>query len=407
VRLAFENEHLSSPGRLALARRGDLPQLAVFAGTRIKQQKGISHRLSTALSVNVHPRAVCPYFIDGALNFGGKMTDKNRVWRLRKRPVGVIGDDVLSFDQEAIPEPGDGQFLFRLNYLSLDPTNRIWMSDMDQYMPPVALGDAMRGIVCGTVVRSKHPNFAAGDIVSGLGTWADYQIGAPGMLNKMGPLGGVSVADAFGLFAVVGPTAYFGLLDLGDPKPGETVVVSAAAGAVGSIVGQIAKIKDCRAVGLAGSDAKCQWIVKDLGFDAAINYKTENVASALKRACPKGIDVYFDNVGGDILDACLKQMNLNGRIPTCGLISQYNATSEVPGPKNYPMILMQRLKIQGFIVLDYANRYPEAVTALGGWLAQGKLKFQLDLHEGLEHAVVTLRKLYTGENQGKLMIHVA
>ena len=335
------------------------------------------------------------------------MADVNRVWRLRKRPVGMVGDDVLSLEQEAIPEPGDGQLLMRLNYLSLDPTNRIWMSDMDQYMPPVALGDPMRGVVCGTVVESKHPGFAAGDIVSGLGTWADYQVGVPGMLNKMPPLGSVSVADAFGLMAVVGPTAYFGLMDLGAPKAGETVVVSAAAGAVGSIVGQIAKIQGCRAVGLAGSDEKCRWIVEDLGFDAAINYKTEDVAAALKRTCPQGIDVYFDNVGGDILDACLKQMNLFGRIPTCGLISQYNATGEVPGPKNYPMILMQRLKVQGFIVLDYAARYPEAIGALGQWLQSGQLKFRVDMHDGLENAVKTLRKLYTGENQGKLMVRVA
>jgi len=334
------------------------------------------------------------------------MADVNRVWRLRKRPVGVIGDDVLSLTQEPIPEPGDGQFLFRMNYLSLDPTNRIWMSDMDQYMPPVALGAPMRGVVCGTVVSSKHPDFTAGDIVSGLGTWADYQIGTPATLGKMGPLGSVPVADAFGLFAVVGPTAYFGLLDLGEPKAGETVVVSAAAGAVGSIVGQIAKIKGCRAVGLAGSAAKCKWIVDDLGFDAAINYKTEDVSAALKKACPQGIDIYFDNVGGDILDACFKQMNLKGRIPTCGLISQYNATGEVPGPKHYPMILMQRLKVQGFIVLDYASRYPEAIAALGGWLQAGKLKFRVDMHEGLENAVTTLRRLYTGEHQGKLMLHV-
>ncbi len=335
------------------------------------------------------------------------MADVNRVWRLRKRPVGMIGDDVLSLEQEAVPEPAAGQLLMRLNYLSLDPTNRIWMSDMDQYMPPVGLGEPMRGVVCGTVVASRHPDFAPGDVVSGLGTWADYQVGVPGMLNKMPPLAGVSVADAFGLMAVVGPTAYFGLMDLGAPKAGETVVVSAAAGAVGSVVGQIAKIQGCRAVGLAGSDEKCRWIVEDLGFDAAINYKTEDVPAALKRACPQGIDVYFDNVGGDILDACLKQMNLFGRIPTCGLISQYNATGEVPGPRNYPMILMQRLKVQGFIVLDYAGRYPEAIGALGQWLQSGQLKFRVDMHEGLEHAVKTLRKLYTGENQGKLMVRVA
>ena len=334
------------------------------------------------------------------------MSDTNKVWRLRNRPVGTIGDDVLSYAEEPIPTPAEGQFLVKMDYLSLDPTNRIWMSDMDQYMPPVAIGEAMRGVVCGTVVSSKHPDFAAGDVVSGLGSWAKYQIGIPGYINKIGALDGISVADAFGLFAVVGPTAYFGLVELGAPQAGETVVVSAAAGAVGSVVGQIAKIKGARAVGLAGSDAKCRWIVEDLGFDAAINYKTENVPEALKRACPKGIDVYFDNVGGDILDACFKQMNLKGRIPTCGLISQYNATGEVPGPSNYPMILMQRLKVEGFIVLDYAARYPEAIAALSGWMREGRLKYRADMHTGLENAVITLRKLYTGENTGKLMLKV-
>ncbi len=334
------------------------------------------------------------------------MSEINRVWRLRKRPVGDIADDVLSFEEEAIPEPGDGQCLFRLNYLSLDPTNRIWMSDMDQYMPPVALGDPMRGVVCGTVVSSNTPAFAAGDVVSGIGVWADYQIGTPETVSKLGDTGPVAVIDAFGTFAVVGPTAYFGLLDLGDPQPGETVVVSAAAGAVGSIAGQIAKIKGCRAVGLAGSDEKCRWIVDELGFDAAINYKTEDVPAALKKACPDGIDVYFDNVGGDILNACLKQMNLNGRIPTCGLISQYNATGEVPGPSNYPMILMQRLRVQGFIVSDFAARWPEAIQALSGWMAEGRIKVRQEVVDGLENALTTLRKLYDGSNTGKLMLRV-
>lgn len=334
------------------------------------------------------------------------MTEVNRVWRLRKRPVGELTDDVLSFAEEALPVPAEGECLFRLNYLSLDPTNRVWMSDIDQYMPPVELGAPMRGVVCGTVVESRSPAFKVGDVVSGLGVWADYQIGSPATVRPMGPTGPIPIVDAFGTFAVVGPTAYFGLLDLGEPKPGETVVVSAAAGAVGSIVGQIAKLKGCRAVGIAGSDEKCRWLVDELGFDAAINYRTEDLPAALARTCPQGIDVYFDNVGGSILDACLKRMNLNGRIPTCGLISSYNATAPVPGPYNYDMMLMQRLRIQGFIVMDYANRYPEAIQALAGWMAAGKIKVRQDVVDGLEHALTALKKLFTGANTGKLMIRV-
>jgi NADPH-dependent curcumin reductase len=333
------------------------------------------------------------------------MSDVNRVWRLRRRPVGAIEDDTLSLEREPVPKPGEGQFLFRLNYLSLDPTNRIWMSDMDQYMPPVALGAPMRGVVCGTVTDSRHAGFVAGDVVSGIGVWADYQLGAPPVLSKLPPVEGIPTAEAFGLFAVVGPTAYFGFLDVGRPAVGETVVVSAAAGAVGSVVGQIAKIKGCRAVGIAGSDEKCRSLA-GLGFDAAINYHKEDLPLALKRACPRGIDIYFDNVGGDILDACLAQMTLNGRIPTCGLISQYNAAGDVPGPTNYPAIVMKRLRVQGFIVLDYAARYPEAIAALAQWMREGKLKFRMDLREGLEHARSTLRALFTGDHRGKLMIHV-
>ncbi|MBQ0798349.1 MAG: NADP-dependent oxidoreductase [Porticoccaceae bacterium] len=335
-----------------------------------------------------------------------KVSEVNRVWRLHNRPIGDLSDDTLGFDEEAIPEPGAGEFLFRLNYLSLDPTNIIWMKDVDQYMPPVGLNEPMRGVVCGTVVKSNHPDYAEGMLVSGLGQWADYQLGTPGMLSPMGDTGPIPVADAFSTLALVGPTAYFGLLDIGEPKAGETVVVSAAAGAVGSIVGQIAKIKGCRVVGLAGSDEKCEWIKNDLGFDAAINYRTEDLSKALKAACPDGIDVYFDNVGGKILDACLKLMNLKGRIPTCGLISQYRATEPVPGPYNYEMLLMQRVRIEGFIVLDYADRYPEAIAALGQWMAEGKIKVRTEIVDGLEHALQALKKLYTGENTGKLMVRV-
>ena len=334
------------------------------------------------------------------------MSEINRVWRLRKRPTGDVADDVLSFEEKTIPEPGEGEFLFRLNYLSLDPTNRIWMSDADQYMPPVELDAPMRGVVCGTVTSTRHPDYAEGTIVSGLGVWADYQIGTAERLSPMGDTGPVSVVDAFSTFAVVGPTAYFGLLDIGEPKEGETVVVSAAAGAVGSIVGQIAKIKGCRVVGLAGTDEKCAWIQDDLGFDVAINYRTESISKALAAACPEGIDVYFDNVGGEILDACLELMNLNGRIPTCGLISQYNATEPVPGPYNYAMIVMQRLRVEGFIVLDFAERYPEAIAALGQWMAEGKIKVRTEIVDGVENALRTLKKLYTGGNKGKLMICV-
>jgi len=334
------------------------------------------------------------------------MSEVNRIWRLRKRPVGEITDDVLSFEEESTPEPGGGEFLFRLNYLSLDPTNRIWMSDMDQYMPPVELDAPMRGVVCGTVVKSHHPDYAEGAVVSGLGVWADYQIGTPQLVRPMGDTRPVPVVDAFSTFAVVGPTAYFGLLDIGEPKEGETVVVSAAAGAVGSIVGQIAKIKGCRVVGLAGSKEKCAWIQDVLGFDGAINYRTEDVPKTLAAACPDGIDVYFDNVGGGILDACLKLMNFKGRIPTCGLISQYNATAPAPGPYNYAMILMQRLRVEGFIVLDFAERYPEAIAALGQWMAQGKIKVRTEIVDGLENALRTVKKLYTGANTGKLMIRV-
>ena len=334
------------------------------------------------------------------------MTFRNRVWRLQRRPVGDVSNDDLSFGEEAVPEPAEGEFLIRTMYLSLDPTNRIWMSDMDQYMEPVGLGEPMRGVVCGRVVSSRHEGYAEGDIVSGIGIWADYQLGRGGEFGKLQESGPVPLSDAFGLFAVVGPTAYFGLLDIGRPEAGETVVVSAAAGAVGSIVGQIAKIQGCRAVGLAGSDEKCRWI-EELGYDAAINYKSEDIHESLQRHCPDGIDVYFDNTGGVILDTVLRLINLRARIVTCGLIASYNATAPVPGPYNYGKILMQRARVEGFVVLDYFERFPEAILALSRWMGEGRLKFRTDVVDGLENALDTMRKLYSGDHRGKLLVRVS
>jgi len=334
------------------------------------------------------------------------MSEVNHVWRLRKRPVGDICEGDLTYEEEPMPEPADEECLFRLNYLSLDATNRMWMSDVEQYMPPVDINAPMRGVVCGTVIQSKNSAFKKGDIVSGLGTWADYQIGTTETVSLLGDTGSVPVIDAFGTFAIAAPTAYFGLLEITKPKSGETVVISTAAGSVGSIVGQIAKIKGCHVVGLTGTDEKCKWITEELGFDEAINYKTEDLSKALERTCPNGIDVYFENVGGEILDTCLKHMNMFGRISVCGLIAHYNSSEEVPGPKNYPMILMNRLKVEGFIILDYMDRYPEAITAITQWMAEGKIKVQQDVVDGLENAVETVKKLYTGTNTGKLMVRV-
>ena len=334
------------------------------------------------------------------------MPRDNQVWRLVNRPAGNIADGDLGFSSEERPTISDGQFLYELLYLSLDPTNRIWMSDMDQYMEPVALGDVMRGVVCGRVLESRKPGIVPGDIVSGLGGWAKYQISDGSSIAKFDGYGDLPLPDAFGMFAVVGPTAYFGLVDIGNPKAGETVVVSAAAGAVGSIAGQIAKIKGCRVVGLAGTEAKCTWIKDELSFDAAINYKTADLARALRDACPNGIDIYFDNTGGPILDAVLGQVNLHARIPTCGLISMYNSPQPVPGPYHYANILMKRVRVEGFIVLDHYARYPEAIAALAEWMKEGRLKHRLDVVEGLEKAGTAVRRLFTGENNGKLLVRV-
>ena len=333
----------------------------------------------------------------------------NRSWRLRQRPEGVIDENDLELVTDEIPEIQEGQVLAKTIYFSLDPTNRIWMSDIDQYMEPVEIGDIMRaGGSLAIVEESKVPHVKAGDIVQGgmHGGWQEYFI-IPGEEAAAIPLvESIPLTALISVLGFTGPTAYFGFLDIGQPKKGETVVVSAAAGAVGSIVCQIAKIKGCRVVGIAGSDEKCNWLKNDLRVDEVINYKKDDILESLKEKCPEGIDIYFENVGGETLDAALTLMNNYGRIPVCGLISMYNDW-ETPGPKMFRNILMKRLTVKGFLVSDYLDRYAESLESLSEWMAEGKIQYKVDIVEGIENAPSAVNKLFTGENNGKLVIKVS
>lgn len=333
-------------------------------------------------------------------------TKTNRQWRLAARPVGFIKESDFTWAKKAVPSLKDGQVLVRNKYISLDPTNRIWVTDVPSYLPPVGIGEVMRGGAVGEVVESRNPDFHVGEYVQGLLGWQDYYAGPGQGLQRLPKLPGVPLTAFLGLFSHIGLTAYFGLLDITKPKAGETLVVTGAAGAVGSLVGQIGKIKGLRVVGIAGSNDKCKWIVDELGFDAAINYKSENVLERLKKLCPKGIDIDFENVGGKILDDIISLMNLHGRISLCGMISSYNSTEPVPGPYNFPQIIAKRLRIEGFIVMDYYDRAEEAMSDLGQWLMEGKIKYKIDEVEGLDKAPQALNKLFTGENVGKLVVKV-
>jgi len=334
------------------------------------------------------------------------MTQVNRQWRLISRPVGMVKESDFEWREEPIPTPNAGEVLVKQIYLSLDPANRIWMNEQDSYMPAVVLGDVMRGIGLGIVSESKDPRFNQGDLVQAMIGWQDYAVLPANTLTALPKGLPIPMTTYLGVLGHIGLTAYFGLLDITHPKAGETLVVSAAAGAVGSLVGQIGKIKGCYVVGIAGSDEKCQWLKNDLGFDATINYKTENVAKRLADLCPKGIDIYFDNVGGEILDAVLGQINKRARISLCGLITGYNAEKPKPGPYYFPNILVKSAKVEGFIVTDYLHRSEEAIKDLGQWFMEGKLKFRVDVVDGLENAPLAINKLFDGSNQGKLMIKV-
>jgi len=328
----------------------------------------------------------------------------NHKFLLAARPVGMPKPSDWTFTEEPAREPKEGELLVKLLYISLDPAMRMWINESRSYLPPVGIGEVMRGLGLGIVTASRNPSFAVGDHVSGSFGVQEYAItdgrGIRKVDAKIAPL-----PKYLSVLGMPGMTAYFGLLDTGQPKPGEMVVVSAA-GAVGSIVGQIAKIKGCRVVGIAGGAEKCHYIAHELGLDAAIDYKSENVKQSLREHCPEGIDVYFDNVGGAILEAALAQIKLHARIVICGAISQYCNTGPVTGPGNYLSLLSNRATMKGMLVLDYVDRYPQAGAEMANWMAAGRLKSREDIVEGLETFPETLLKLFKGENTGKLMLKV-
>jgi NADPH-dependent curcumin reductase CurA len=328
----------------------------------------------------------------------------NACCRLVARPVGLFKDSDFQFCEEPVPALGDGDVLVRTIYISLDPTNKVWATQ-DSYMPVIPLGEVMRGGAVGVVEDSRHAGFQNGDVVQGMLGWQKYVVSNGAGLAKLPK--GTPLIPFFGALGHIGLTAYFGLLDIGKPKEGETLVVSAAAGAVGSLVGQIGKIKGCYVVGIAGSDDKCRWVRDELGFDAAINYRSNEVLQGLKAACPRGIDIYFDNVGGEILDAALTLLNLRARVPLCGMISQYTATGPVKGPANLARLIMTRSRIEGFLVTDYLPRAGEAIPELLRWLQEGRLKFRVDVVDGLEHAPRAINRLFDGTNMGKMIVKVS
>jgi NADPH-dependent curcumin reductase CurA len=330
----------------------------------------------------------------------------NRMVKLARRPTGMITRQDFMIEDGPIPQPGANELRVRVGYVSLDPAMRGWVNEGRSYIPPVGIGEVMRSFSAGTVEASNNPQFKPGDAVTGMFGVQRYAISNGDRVMKV-DASKAPLQRWIGGLGMPGWTAYFGLLDVGQPKAGETVVVSAAAGAVGSVVGQIAKIKGCRAVGIAGGADKCRYVKDELGFDACVDYKAGNLAAQLKEACPKGIDINFENVGGEIFDTVLTQMNVFGRVALCGLISGYNATDAPAGPKNIRAVLTQRLRVQGLIVLDWASRFPEAIAQLGQWHQEGKLKIREDVREGgLDAFPDVLNLLYTGGNIGKLVLKV-
>jgi NADPH-dependent curcumin reductase CurA len=326
-------------------------------------------------------------------------TRTNRQWRLAQRPQGQVGDEHFDLVEEAVHEPGEGQALVRVRYLSMDPTIRGWL-ERDTYVPKIEEGAVIRSLGVGEVVASNSDRYAVGDLVSGTTGWQEYTIADTGD-NRLQVLPeGTDPLDAVGLFGPTGLAAYFGLLDVGRPTEGETVLVSGAAGATGSVAGQIARIQGCRVVGTAGSDDKCAMVVDEYGFDACINYRTEDLRKRVPEACPDGVDVFFDNVGGEVLEVALNNLALHARVVICGAISQYDGTPP-RGPRNYMQLVMRRARMQGFLVFDYASRYSDAIADLARWAAEGTISHRVDVVDGIEQVPSAFQRLFSGGNVGK------
>ena len=335
----------------------------------------------------------------------------NHQIRLAARPVGLPGPECWESTQEPVRAPAEGEVLVQVLALSLDPAMRGWMNDQRSYIPPVGIGEVMRAVGIGRVIASENPAFPVGGLVTGATGVQEYCLVPQDQIRRIGltpidaRLG--SISQWLNVLGMPGMTGYFGLMDIGQPKEGDTVVVSGASGAVGQTVGQLARIKGCRVVGIAGGPAKCDWVVNELGLDACIDYKAGPVGAGLKEHCPDGVDIYFDNVGGEILDAVLKRINRKARIVICGAISQYNST-QVQGPKNYMSLLVNRARMEGMVVLDYAPRYLEAIVEMAGYLRDGSMKSREDVVVGgVADFPATLAKLFSGENFGKLVLQLA
>lgn len=336
--------------------------------------------------------------------------NQNRQFRLAARPIGLPKASDWSVTTENLRELNDGEMLVQTIYLSLDPAMRGWMNEGKSYIRPVAIGEVMRAGAIGKVLASKSSRFQPGDYVSGgIGVQTYWQGAADdrsAAFQKIDPAL-APLPSYLNTLGMPGMTAYFGLLEIGQPKTGETVVVSGAAGAVGQTVGQIARQLGCRVVGIAGGKEKCDFVVNELGFDACIDYKSESVKDGLKQHCPNGVDVYFDNVGGDILDTVLTRINMKARIVICGAISQYNNTSAIQGPSNYLALLVNRARMEGMVVFDYIQRYPEAIKAMSGWMSEGKFKTREDIVQGIDAFPEALLMLFAGKNFGKLILQIA